>query len=90
MIKFLKAKAVAMYALFFTVGIALTAAAANADVPTATSTLDTLGGVIINTVVSFATTVFTTYWPYALLAIVLSAVIGIGYRIVHLGGGKGR
>lgn len=54
---------------------------------TATSTLATLGGVIINTGVSLATTVFTTYWPYILvfgvlisLAIWVKRVIGMGHR----------
>ena len=57
------------------------------DMPTATSTLNTLGGVIINTTVSLATVIFTTYWPYILvfgviisLAIWGKRLIGIGHR----------
>lgn len=66
----------------------VSAISANAAVPTATSTLDTLGGTIVATIVDFATIVFTTYWPYALLAIVLTGLIGLGYKMVHIGGGK--
>jgi len=58
--------------------------------PTATSTLDTVGGVIITTTVSFITTVFTTYWPYILLVIVLSGIVGLMYRLVHVSTGKGK
>ena len=58
--------------------------------PTATSTLDTVGEVIINTTVGFVTTVFTTYWPYILLVIVLSGIVGLMYRLVHTATGKGR
>jgi hypothetical protein len=58
--------------------------------PTASSTLATLGEVIVNTTVSFVTTVFTTYWPYVLLVIVLGGIIGLMYRLTHIATGKGR
>jgi len=58
--------------------------------PTATSTLETIGTTIINTTVSFVTTLFSTYWPYILLAIALSGIVAVMYRLVHLGSGKGR
>lgn len=58
--------------------------------PTATSTLNTLGEVIVNTTISFVTTVFTTYWPYVLLVIVLGGIIGLMYRLTHIATGKGR
>lgn len=55
--------------------------------PSATSTLSTLGGVIVNTVVDLATVIFTTYWPYILvfgviisLAIWGKRLIGVGHR----------
>lgn len=55
--------------------------------PSATATLATLAGVVINTGVSVATTVFTTYWPYILvfgvlisLAFWVKRVIGFGRR----------
>jgi hypothetical protein len=55
--------------------------------PTATSTLATLGTTIINTGVDLATIIFTTYWPYILvfgvlvsLAIWIKRVIGMGHR----------
>lgn len=56
--------------------------------PTASATLDTLGGTIINTSVSLATTVITTYWPYILVFAVLSALIALGSRFAHLGTAK--
>ena len=55
--------------------------------PTATSTLATLGGVIISTIVELATTVFTTYWPYFLVVGVLIGLVGLGYRLLRIGGG---
>lgn len=58
--------------------------------PSATSTLDTLGGAIITTTISFVTTVITTYWPFILVFIVLSGLIGLAYRFAHLGAGKGK
>jgi hypothetical protein len=55
--------------------------------PTATSTLATLGTTIINTGVSLATTIFTDYWPYVLvfgvlisLAYWVKRVIGMGHK----------
>jgi hypothetical protein len=58
--------------------------------PSATSTLDTLGASIINTTVSFVTIVITNYWPFILVFIVLAGLIGLAYRYVHLGTGKGK
>ena len=53
--------------------------------PSATSTLATLGGVIITTIVDLATTVFTTYWPYFLVVGVLVSLVGLGYRLLRIG-----
>jgi len=53
--------------------------------PTATSTLATLGGVIINTMVDLATVVFTTYWPYFLVVGVLVGLVILAKRLVHIG-----
>jgi hypothetical protein len=53
--------------------------------PTATSTLATLGTVIINTVVDLATVVFTTYWPYILVFGVLISLAIWGKRIIGVG-----
>lgn len=53
--------------------------------PSATSTLDTIGGTMITTMVSLATTVFTTYWPYFL---VVGVLISLGYlakRFIGIG-----
>ena len=62
-----------------------------ADVPTATSTLDTVMTTVINTTVSLVVTVFQTYWPYILVFGILSGLIGAFYRFAHLGsGGHGR
>jgi cell shape-determining protein MreD len=53
--------------------------------PSATSTLSTLGGIIVNTFVDFATMVFTDYWPYMLVATVLAGLIFAVVRVLHLG-----
>jgi hypothetical protein len=53
--------------------------------PSATSTLDTLGGVIITTVVDLATVIFTTYWPYVLVFGVLIALAAFGKRLIGIG-----
>lgn len=58
--------------------------------PTATSTLATIGEVIINTTVGFITTVFTTYWPYVLLVIVLGGIVGLAYKLTHLSTGRSK
>jgi hypothetical protein len=55
------------------------------DMPTATSTLATLGGVIINTVVALATTIFTTYWPYILVFGVIISLAIWGKRLISAG-----
>jgi len=52
--------------------------------PTATSTLDTLGTAIINTVVSLATTVITVYWPYILVFGVVIGLIVFGKRLIGI------
>ncbi|GEM_PF-3332681 len=53
--------------------------------PTATSTLATLGGVIVNTIVDLATVVFTTYWPYFLVFGVLVGLVVLGGRLIRIG-----
>ena len=53
--------------------------------PTATSTLATLGGVIINTIVDLATVVFTTYWPYFLVFGILVGLVYLGKRVINAG-----
>lgn len=53
--------------------------------PSATSTLSTLGTVIINTMVDLATVVFTTYWPYFLVIGVLVGLVVLAKRLVHIG-----
>jgi hypothetical protein len=57
--------------------------------PSATSTLSTLGGAIITTSVDLATTVITTYWPYILVFGVLVAIVGVAVKFSHLGMKKG-
>lgn len=71
-------------------GAVLASNATYAAVPSATSTLDTLAGSIINTGVSLATTVITTYWPYILVFGILTAIIAIFVKFSHLGTGKGK
>jgi hypothetical protein len=53
--------------------------------PSATSTLATLGTVIINTMVDLATVVFTTYWPYFLVGGVLIGLVFLAKRLVGIG-----
>lgn len=46
--------------------------------PVATDTLATLGTVVINTGVTVATVIFTTYWPYILVfGVILGLVIWV-------------
>lgn len=54
--------------------------------PSATTTLATLGGVIINTMVDLATVVFTTYWPYFLVGGILIGLVFLAKRLVRIGG----
>lgn len=58
--------------------------------PSASSTLSTLMGVIVNSTVDLATTVFTDYWPYVLVIGIISGLIVVFARLTHLGTGKGR
>ena len=53
--------------------------------PSATSTLDTIGGSMIETMVSLATTVFTTYWPYFLVVGVLISLGVLAKRFIGIG-----
>lgn len=53
--------------------------------PSATSTLATLGGVIINTMVDLATVIFTTYWPYFLVVGVLVGLTFLAKRLIGIG-----
>lgn len=57
----------------------------SAAVPSATSTLDTIMGIIITTTVSLATTIFTTYWPYILVIGVIIGLITYFKRLVSAG-----
>jgi hypothetical protein len=53
--------------------------------PSATSTLATIGGVIVNTVVDLATVIFTTYWPYILVFGVIISLAIWGKRLISAG-----
>lgn len=58
--------------------------------PTASSTLATIMGVVVNSTVDLATTVFTTYWPYVLVIGIIGGLIGVFARLTHLGTGKSK
>ncbi len=58
--------------------------------PTASSTLATIMGSVVDTSVDLATTVITTYWPYVLVIGIIAGLIGIFSRLTHLGTGKGK
>lgn len=64
---------------------ALSAVSAFAEVPTATSTMDSIMGVIITTTVELATTLFTTYWPYVLVFGIIAGLVGVFARFLHVG-----
>lgn len=66
------------------VGLVLGSGGVSAAAPSATSTLDSLMTVIINTTVSLATTIFTNYWPYILVFGVITTLIVIFSRFLHL------
>lgn len=59
--------------------------AVGATAPSATSTLDTIMTSIISTTVSLATTIFTTYWPYVLVFGIITGLVVIFGRFLHLG-----
>lgn len=58
--------------------------------PSASSTLSTIMGVVVTSTVDLATTVFTTYWPYVLVIGIIAGLIGVFAKLTHLGTGKGR
>jgi hypothetical protein len=53
--------------------------------PSAVATLSTLGTVVINTGISVATTIFTTYWPYVLVFGVLLSLAIFVKRTIKMG-----
>lgn len=63
---------------------------ANAAVPTASSTLDTIMETVVNTTVDLVTVVFTTYWPYVLVIAIISGLVGLFTRFAKIGTGKGK
>ena len=56
--------------------------------PTASSTLATIMGVIVETTVDLATTIFTTYWPYVLVFGIIAGLVGVFARFLKIGGKK--
>jgi len=56
-----------------------------AQTATATSTLSTLAGSMIDQSVAFASFVITNYWGYILLGAVLSILAGLAFKIGHAG-----
>jgi hypothetical protein len=53
--------------------------------PDATTTLASIGTVIVSTSVSLATTVFTTYWPYFLVIGILTGLVFLFKRLLWAG-----
>ena len=66
-------------------GYVVSAVGVGATAPSATSTLDSIMTVIINTTVGLATTIFTDYWPYILVFGVISGLIAVFARFIHIG-----
>lgn len=79
--RFLRIGAPLMAAFAFIVS----AMGANATVPSATTTLESIMSVVITTTVSIATTIFTVYWPYILVIGVIIGLIAWFKRLVHAG-----
>ncbi len=69
-----------MMALALFVGITLPASAA---LPSATSTVDAIGTVVINTVVSWLIYFFTNYFSWIIGVIILGIIVGVGYKMLH-------
>jgi hypothetical protein len=72
-------------ALGVIVGLGAGLVNAATDVPSATSTLASIMGIIITTTVSLATTIFTTYWPYILVIGVIIGLIAWFKRLIAVG-----
>lgn len=53
--------------------------------PSAITTLSTLGNVVITTGIDVATTIFQTYWPYVLVIGVLLTLAIWVKRVVRMG-----
>jgi hypothetical protein len=66
----------------------LVGVSANAQVESATSTLDSIMSTIISTTVGLATTIFTTYWPYVLVFGIIAGLVGVFARFLKIGGKK--
>jgi len=73
-----------------TIGYIMSAFAASAAVPSASSTLDSIMETVVNTTVSLVTIVFTTYWPYVLIVGIISGLVGLFVKFAHLGTGRGK
>ena len=58
--------------------------------PSASSTLATIMGVIVTSTVDLVTIVFTTYWPYVLIVGIISGLVALFRRFAHLGTGSGK
>lgn len=67
------------------VGSGISALAVGAEVPTASSTLDSIMTVIISTTVSMVTMVFTNYWGYVLIVGVIVGFVGLFKKLVSAG-----
>lgn len=53
--------------------------------PSASSTLAELGTIIVTAFVDLATTVFTDYWPYVLIAGVITGLVVAGKKLIGIG-----
>jgi hypothetical protein len=71
-------------------GYILSAHAAGAQVPDASTTLATIMGTVVTTTVDLVTIVFTTYWPYVLIFGIIAGLVALFTRFAHLGTGRGK
>lgn len=66
-------------------GMVLASNGVSAAVPSASTTLDTIMGIIITATVGLATTIFTTYWPYILVVGAIIGLVAVFKRLVAIG-----
>jgi hypothetical protein len=74
-------------ALCLLVGLTPPAAAA---LPSATSTIDDIGTVVIATSVSWIKYFFTNYFSWVIGVLVLGIIVGIAYKMLHKSTGHGK
>ena len=81
-------KKIMVLSLALALAFVLSASFVMAQTESATGTLNTLGGSMIDQSVAFASFVIVHYWGYILLGLVLSFIAALALRIGHVGVGR--